>query len=62
MDKAELLRSETIDELQAIADLYRRKSRYKRYSSGMKSAFKNRAVGIETSIKTIERVMTSHPL
>lgn len=48
------MRDHVIDELTILADLYRRKSKYKKYSKGMKSAFKNRACGIERAISTID--------
>lgn len=41
------LRNALLGELVLIATQYRKKSKYKKYSKGMKSAFKNRAVGIE---------------
>ena len=49
-----LLREHIIEELRELAKFYRRKANYKKYSKGMKSAFKNRAVGIDRSITTID--------
>ena len=46
---------DAMDELYATAKKLRAQSRYKKYSKGMKAAFKNRAFGIEVAIKTIQR-------
>jgi hypothetical protein len=46
---------DALDELNATAKKLRAQSRYKKYSKGMKSAFKNRAFGIETAVKIIQR-------
>ena len=48
------LREYVLEELESIAELYRRKSNYKRYSKGMKSAFRNRAVGIEKALSLLK--------
>ena len=49
------------EELQLLADLHRRKSRYKKYRPGMRRALTNRAVGLEKAIKIVESVFPEDP-
>ena len=45
------------EELQLLADLHRRKSRYKKYKAGMRRAFTNRALGLEKAITIVQSVL-----
>ena len=44
---------DAIDALLFIADTYRKRSRYKRHSQGLRRAYANRAVGLEKAIKVL---------
>mgnify|MGYP001572810543 FL=1 len=45
--------ADAIDELTMLAEGLRRRSRYRRYSEGMRRAYGNRAAGIEKAIAVL---------
>lgn len=55
-EQVEVVLSLISDELDLIAGGYRRKARYKRYSVGMRSAFANRAYGVERAKKVVQNI------
>lgn len=56
-EAVEFVLKELIGALQILVKLYRRKARYKRYRPAMRSAFANRALGIEKAIKAISSIL-----
>ena len=50
--------ADATDALASLADGLRKRSRYKRYSEGMRRAYGNRAAGIEKAIAVLEAMAT----
>ena len=52
-EKVAFVLTHITEELELLADLHRRKSKYKRFKQGMRRAFANRALGLEKAIKVV---------